>query len=177
MYNPRKIWLLYAKRLYDLLLKNADEISVRLRENLEATVAELKLDLDEEQNQHLFDIALALFHDEYLEAYHLSSIGQEPETELTAAQSCVIVEETTGYPVTDLFKAMVQEIMSDEDKPEEEVADTLILKFGAYPAQAILRINIADTSLPQNHVPDYCLAQSIQAVVARMTQRTRKSEN
>jgi hypothetical protein len=59
----------------------------------------------------------------------------------------------------------VQEIMNDEDKPEEEVADILIVKFGAYPAQAILKINLADARLPQNHVPDYCLAQSIQTVV------------
>ena len=71
-----------------------------------------------------------------------------------------------NYPVTELFKAMIQEITDNKDKPEETVVDILIKKYGAYPAQAILKINLKDTLIPENHLPDYCLAKSIKNIIA-----------
>ena len=160
---------MYTRKLHDLFCRNIDEIPVKLRTNLKAIIADLDLRLDEDQQEHLFDVGLALFHEEYLEAYRLSSTGEEPETELSAMQSCMVVEETTGYPVTGLFKEMVREILNCQDKSEEEVADILIRKYGAYPAQAILRINLREMAVPVNHVPDFGLAQSIQSIVDRHT--------
>ena len=165
MYNPRKIWLLYAKKLYELLRRSSDEIAVMVRKNIQELAAQYHMALDPDQQQHLLEVGLALFEEEYLEAYRQSSRGIEPEGELTALQSTVIVEETTGYPVTELFKAMVQEIMNDRDKSEEEVADILIQKYGAYPARAILKINLQEAPIPENHVPDLALARAVETVV------------
>ncbi len=165
MYNPKKIWLLYAKKLYELLRKNIDEIPILLRTNLEEVIKEFKFNLDEEQKERLLEIAMAFFQEEYLESYRLASKGEEPDTKLSAIQTCTVVEETLGYPVTDVFKQMVQEIINDKDKPEEEVTDILIKKYGAYPTQAILKIDLKDTIIPENHLPDFCLAKSIQTIV------------
>lgn len=165
MYNPKKIWLLYAKKLYELLRKNINEIPILLRANLEEVIKEFKFNLDEEQKERLLEIAMAFFQEEYLESYRLASKGEEPDTKLSTIQTCVVVEETLGYPVTDIFKQMVQEIINDKDKSEEEVTDILIKKYGAYPAQAILKIDLKDTIIPENHLPDFCLAKSIQTIV------------
>jgi hypothetical protein len=167
MYNPKKVWLLYAKTLYELLNRNRSEIQLLLRRNLETVSVALGLRLDTEQKERLLEIAIAFFHEEYLEAYVRASRGEEPDTELTALQSCVIVEETTGYPVTGLFAKMKQEILDDRDKPEEEVADILIQKFGAYPARAILETDLKSAPVPENNLPDFCLALSVKAVVER----------
>jgi hypothetical protein len=165
MYNPKKIWLLYAKKLYELFNKNITEISILLRKNLEEVIENLKLNLDKDQKERLFEIGLAFFQEEYLEAYRLASQGEEPDTKISAIQSTVVVEETMGYPVTELFKGMVQEIINDKNKPEEEVVDILIEKYGAYPAQAILKINLKEMVIPENHLPDYCLAKSIKSII------------
>jgi hypothetical protein len=165
MYNPKKIWLLYAKKLYNLFSKNLNEIPILVKQNLEEVTNNLTLNLAEEQKERLLEIAIAFFQEEYLEAYRLASKGEEPESKLSAIESSVVVEETMGYPVTVLFKAMVQEIINNKDKPEETVADILIEKYGAYPAQAILRINLKETTIPENHLPDYCLAKSIKNIV------------
>ncbi|MDH5684328.1 MAG: hypothetical protein OEZ20_07685 [candidate division WOR-3 bacterium] len=165
MYNPKKIWLLYAKKLYELFRNNLEEIPVLLKNHLAEVIDELKLNLDKEQKDRLFDIAMAFFQTEYLEAYRLASKGKEPDTKLSALQSCIVVEETTGYPVTELFKDMKQEIINDKEKPEEEVVDILIKRYGAYPAQAILKINLKETIIPENHLPDFCLAKSIKDIV------------
>lgn len=167
MYNPKKVWLLYAKTLYELLNRSRAEIQVLVQQNLEAFSTDLGLHLDTEQKERLLEIAMAFFHEEYLEAYRLAGKGEEPDTELTAAQSCVVVEETTGYPVTALFKRMKQEILDCRDKPEEEVAGILIRKFGAYPAQAILATNLKEAPVPENNLPDFCLALSVEAIVER----------
>ena len=165
MYNPKKIWLLYAKKLYELLRKNRKEIPILLKANLDEVIKEYKFNLDEEQKERLLEIAMAFFQEEYLESYRLASKGEEPDNELSTIQTCVVVEETLGYPVTDVFKQMVQEIINDRDKSEEEVTDILIKKYGAYPAQAILKIDLKDTVIPENHLPDFCLAKSIQTIV------------
>ena len=165
MYNPKKIWLLYAKMLYELFIKNIEEIPVLIKKNLDDTSNSLKLDLDNDQKERLYEIALAFFQEEYLEAYRLASTGEEPDSELSAMQSCVAVEETMNYPVTELFKSMIQEIVDNKDKPEETVVDILISKYGAYPAQAILKINLQATPIPENHLPDYCLAKSIKSIL------------
>jgi hypothetical protein len=165
MYNPKKIWLLYAKKLYELFHKNIAEISILLRKNLEEMIENLGLKLDKDQQERLFEIALAFFQEEYLAAYRRASQGEEPDTKISAIQSSVLVEETMGYPVTELFKGMVQEIIDDKDKPEEEVVDILIEKYGAYPTQAILKINLKETPIPENHLPDYCLAKSIKSII------------
>jgi len=165
MYNPKKVWLLYAKQLYELLNRSKDEVQALIRQNLETVATDLGLSLDAEQKERLLEIAMAFFQEEYLEAYRLASQGEEPDTELTAAQSCVIVEETTGYPVTALFKKMKQEILDDRDKPEEEVADILIRKFGAYPAQAILETDLKSAPVPENNLPDFCLALAVKTIV------------
>lgn len=165
MSNPKKIWLLYAQKLYNILSKNLTMIAYQLKSNLETVVTELNLNLNQDQKEHLFEIALAFFQEEYLEAYRLASRGEEPETKLSAIQSCIVVEETIGYPVTELFQAMVQEILRNKDKPEETVADILIKKYGAYPALAILKINLRETPIPENHIPDFCLAKAIKTVV------------
>lgn len=165
MYNTKKIWLLYAKKLYELLRKNIDEIPNLLKTNLEEVIKEYEFNLDEEQKERLLEIAMAFFQEEYLESYRLASKGEEPDTKLSAIQTCIVVEETLGYPVTDVFKQMVQEIINDKDKSEEEVTDILIKKYGAYPAQAILKIDLKDTIIPENHLPDFCLAKSIQTIV------------
>lgn len=167
MYNPKKIWLLYAKKLYELFNKNIAEIPILLRKNLEEMIENLKLSLDKEQTERLFEIGLAFFQEEYLEAYRRASQGEEPDTKISAIQSSVVVEETMGYPVTELFQGMVQEIIDDKDKPEEEVVDILIEKYGAYPAQAVLKINLKETPIPENHLPDYCLAKSIKSITDR----------
>lgn len=167
MTNPKKIWLLYAKSLYEIFRRNLDEISVLLKNNLEQVIYELGLNLAKDQKERLFEIALAFFHEEYLTPYRKASRGEEPDTKLSAIQTCVIVEETMGYPVTELFQAMVQEIINNKDKPEETVVDILIKKFGAYPAPAVLKINLKATAIPENHLPDYCLAKSIQTIVGK----------
>jgi hypothetical protein len=167
VYNPRKVWLLYAKQLYELLNRSADEVQALVRENLETVSTGLGLKLDPEQNERLFEIAMSFFQEEYLGAYRPAARGEEPDTELTAEQSCVTVEETTGYPVTALFRRMKQEILDNKDRPEEEVADILIKKFGAYPAQAILETDPKEAPVPENNLPDYCLALSVRAVVDR----------
>jgi hypothetical protein len=174
VYNPRKVWLLYAKTLYELLKRSATEIRTLVRKNLETVSANMGLSLDAEQKERLFEIALSFFQEEYLEAYRSASRGEEPEGELTAAQSCVIVEETTGYPVTELFKRMKQEILDNRDRPEEEVADILIQRFSAYPAQAILETDLKESPVPENSLPDYCLALSVKALVER---RVRARQN
>ncbi len=165
MYNPKKVWLLYAKQLYELLNRSKDEVQALVRKNLDTVSTDLGLHLDIEQKERLLEIAMAFFHEEYLEAYRLAGKGEEPDTELTAAQSCVIVEETTGYPVTALFKRMKQEILDCRDKQEEEVADILIQKFGAYPAQAILETDLKSAPVPENNLPDFCLALSVKTIV------------
>jgi hypothetical protein len=165
MYNPKKIWLLYAKKLYDLFSKNLDQIPVLLKMNLEEMTENLGLKLDNDQKERLFEISMAFFQEEYLEAYRLASKGEEPESKLSTMQSCVVVEETMNYPVTELFKALIQEIINNKDKPEEAVVDILISKYGAYPAQAILKINLKETLIPKNHLPDYCLAKSIKNIL------------
>ena len=167
MYNPRKVWLLYAKQLYELLNRSADEVQALVRENLETVSTGLGLKLDPEQNERLFEIAMSFFQEEYLGAYRPAARGEEPDTGLTAEQSCATVEETTGYPVTALFRRMKQEILDNKDRPEEEVADILIKKFGAYPAQAILETDPKEAPVPENNLPDYCLALSVRAVVDR----------
>jgi hypothetical protein len=167
MYNPRKVWLLYAKQLYELLKRSTDEVRALVRQNLESVSTGLGLSLDIERKERLFEIAMSFFHEEYLGAYRPAARGEEPDTELTAAQSCVIVEETTGYPVTELFNQMKQAILDNKDRPEEEVADILIKKFGAYPAQAILETDLREAPVPENDLPDYCLALSVKAVVER----------
>uniref|UniRef100_A0A7C6EA36 Uncharacterized protein n=1 Tax=candidate division WOR-3 bacterium TaxID=2052148 RepID=A0A7C6EA36_UNCW3 len=165
MFNPKKVWLLYARRLYNILSKNLDSIAFQLKTNLAEVITELNLNLNQDQKEHLFEIALAFFQEEYLEAYRKASQGEEPQTKLSAMQSCIVVEETMGYPVTKLFQAMVQEIINNQDKAEEVVTDILIKKFGAYPTQAILKINLRDTPIPENHLPDFCLAKAIKTVV------------
>lgn len=165
MYNPRKVWLLYAKKLYELFIKNINEIPILIKKNLEDLTINLKLNLDKDQKERLYEIALSFFQEEYLEAYRLASTGEEPDSELSAMQSCVVVEETMNYPVTELFKAMIQEIINNKDKPEEAVVDILIRKYGAYPAQAVLKINLQEITIPENHLPDYCLAKSIKNIL------------
>ena len=64
---------------------------------------------------------------------------------------------------------MVQEILDGKNRPEEEVAETLVRKFGAYPAKAILEIDVRKTDSPSNLLPDFCLARVIQLVVDRET--------
>jgi hypothetical protein len=167
MYNPKKVWLLYAKQLFELLNRSVAEVQTLVRKNLEAVSTDLGLNLDAEQKERLAGIAMAFFHEEYLGAYRPASQGEEPDNELTAAQSCVIVEETTGYPVTALFKKMRQEILDCRDKPEEEVADILIRTFGAYPAQAILETDLKSQPIPENNLPDFCLALSVKAIIER----------
>lgn len=169
MYNPKKVWLLYAKKLYGLFCKNLEKIPVLLKHNLETEIKNLGLNLDKDQKERLLEIAWAFFQTEYLEAYRLASKGEEPDTKLSTIQSCIVVEETMGYPVTELFKAMVQEIIDHKDKPEEAVADSLIKKFGAYPTQAILRIKLRETVIPENHLPDFCLAKSIKSIVDNLS--------
>jgi len=165
MYDPGKVWLRYAQELYHRLSSHAAEIPGLLRANLETVAADLGMILDEERKTRLLDIALAFFEEEYLEAYRRASLGAEPDTELSALQSCVVVEETTGYPVTALFKRMTREIVEGRDKPEAEVANLLIAKFGAYPAQAILETDLSRTPIPENHLPDFCLAKAVRSVV------------
>jgi hypothetical protein len=167
MFNPRKVWLLYSKQLHDLLERHAEDVRSLVAANLKTVAASLGLQLDSEQHERLRRIACAFFEQEYLEAYRLATQGEEPAGELTAEQSCVTVEETTGYPVTQLFNRMKQAILDNKDKPEEEVVDILIRKFGAYPAQAILEIDLKEAPLPENNLPDYCLALSVRAVVER----------
>jgi len=167
MFNPKKVWLLYAKQLYELLNRSVAEVQTLVRENLQTVSNDLGLKLDIEQKERLFEVAMSFFQEEYLGAYRPAARGEEPDSELTAAQSCVIVEETTGYPVTELFKRMKQEILDNTDKPEEEVVDILIQKFGAYPAQAILEIDLKAAPIPENNLPDYCLARSVKTVVER----------
>jgi hypothetical protein len=158
---------LYAKTLYELLNRSRAKIQVLVQQNLETVSTDIGLHLDTEQKERLLEIAMAFFHEEYLEAYRLAGKGEEPDSELTAAQSCVIVEETTGYPVTALFKKMKQEILDCRDKQEEEVADILIRKFGAYPARAIRETDLKSMPIPENNLPDFCLALSVEAIVER----------
>lgn len=167
MYNPKKVWLLYAQKIYNLLWQNRKQIPILVRNNLIEVINDLRLNLTDAQKTALFETALAFFETEYLAAYRRASRGEEPETKLSALQSCAIVEETMGYPVTDLFQAMKQEILNNQDKPEESVVDILIKKFGAYPARAILKIDLKSTPLIENHLPDFCLAKSIQTITER----------
>ncbi|MEO0115442.1 MAG: hypothetical protein ABIK93_08220 [candidate division WOR-3 bacterium] len=165
MINPKKVWLLYAQKIYNLFCQNLDKIPVMLKNNLNSVVATLKLDLTQEQKDHLLEIALVFFREEYLEAYRRASSGEEPESELSTIQSCIVIEETTGYPVTELFQAMVRAIIANKDKPEETVVDILIKNYSAYPALAILKINLQETPRPENQLPDYCLALSVKSLV------------
>lgn len=167
MYNPKKVWLLYAKQLYELLNRSKDEVEILVRQNLDTVSTDLGLNLDVEQKERLFQIAMSFFDEEYLWAYNLAARGVEPDSSLAAAESCEIVEETTGYPVTALFKKMRHEILDGRDKPEEEVADILIRKFGVYPAQAVLETDLKSQPVPENTLPDFCLALSVKAIVER----------
>ncbi|MEO0093845.1 MAG: hypothetical protein ABIK67_06285, partial [candidate division WOR-3 bacterium] len=67
--------------------------------------------------------------------------------------------------VTELFQAMVRAIIANKDKPEETVVDILIKNYSAYPALAILKINLQETPRPENQLPDYCLALSVKSLV------------
>ena len=167
MYNPKKVWLLYARELDALFRRNATEIQNLLKKNLAEVSADLELDLPDDREQCLFDIATAFFEEEYLEAYRRAGTGEEPDEEPSALQSCTIVEEATGYPVTRLYQRMVREIMAGKNRLEEAVVATLIEKYGAYPAQAILEIDLKNTDLPENYLPDYCLARSVKTIVDR----------
>lgn len=165
MLDPKRVWLIYAQRLYELFCRNIDEIPVRLKRNLSTAVARLQLNLEPEQQSQLFEVAMALFHEEYLESYRHASCGEEPDGQLSALQSCIMVEETTGYPVTQLFRAMVTTIIRNQDKSAEAVADILIRLYGAYPAYAVLATDLTTAAEPVNLLPDFCLAQAIQSVV------------
>jgi hypothetical protein len=174
MYNPRKVWLLYARELDILFRRNAVEIQELVRQNLVEVSSELGLKLPDDRRQALLDIATAFFEEEYLEAYRRAGAGEEPDETPTALQSCTIVEEGTGYPVTRLFKRMVNEIMTGRNRPEEAVVAALIEKFGAYPAQAILAIDLRNADVPENYLPDYCLAKSIKTIVDRHVKSGRR---
>jgi hypothetical protein len=176
MYNPRKVWLLYAKRLHELLRRNADQIPPLIRTNLDRVATDIGLELDPQHKDRLLEIALAFFQEEYLEAYRRAGSGEEPDDEMSATESCSIVERTTGYPVVDLYRRMVREIVRDQDRPEEAVVETLIRDFGAYPARAILEFDLRSAPVPENHLPDFCLALAVSRVVEQGIERDQETE-
>ncbi|MEO0107858.1 MAG: hypothetical protein ABIK62_01620 [candidate division WOR-3 bacterium] len=164
-YDPRKVWLRYAQKVYAQLVRGQEQIAELVPRYVIEQLHALGLDCREPGA--LVEIALDLFEQEYLEPYRLASLGREPDSKLSAHESCVIVEEMLGYPVTELFEQMKQTILEHEHQSEEQVAELLVRRFGAYPAQAILKINLKDTPIPANHVPDFALARAVTEVIAQ----------
>jgi hypothetical protein len=138
-----------------------------LEQKTREEVARMHYQVDEENIKTLIAVA-AGFLDERLESYsqdHLDRLLDLSSRDIAVSELELINLQLEWYNTQDEIEAINRKIQTAQNlmQPVEDIVTDLLMGFGAFPNQTIIRTYRLKPEL--NHVPDYVLALTTQKFI------------
>jgi hypothetical protein len=167
MDNRFEVWDAYFSRLKEILTGNKADIIRSLEQKTREEVARMHYQVDEENIKTLIAVA-AGFLDERLESYsqdHLDRLLDLSSRDIAVSELELINLQLEWYNTQDEIEAINRKIQTAQNlmQPVEDIVTDLLMGFGAFPNQTIIRTYRLKPEL--NHVPDYVLALTTQKFI------------